>query len=61
MQGMFLAAITEFIEFEPIRVVAAILFRRVITLLAIQASEINYLTNVLLCHFSLLSHSGVEH
>jgi len=54
MQGVFLAAIAEFVELKTVRVVTAILFRRVITLLAVNASEVNYLTNILLCHFSLL-------
>jgi len=54
MQGVFLAPIAIFVEFETVRVVTTILLRRVITLLAINASEVDYLTNILLCHFSLL-------
>jgi len=50
MQGMFLAPMAVFVEFQPIRIVATILLSGVITLLALNASEVDHLTNIFLSH-----------
>src|SRR5262245_10629994 len=53
MQGVFLAATAVFLEFQPVRVVATILLGGVITLLAFDASEVNHLADIFLCHVVL--------
>jgi hypothetical protein len=54
MQGVFAASIAEFIELKTVRIVPLVLFRRVITLLAIAASEVNGHADIFLSHCTLL-------
>jgi len=54
MQGMFVAAMAVFIEFQPIRIVTTILFCGVVTFLAFGASEVDHLTDIFLSHVILL-------
>src|SRR5258706_13982504 len=60
MQGVLAAPIAEFVEFETIRIVAAILLSGVITFLALGASKVNHHTNIFLSHVYLsLNRGGV--
>jgi hypothetical protein len=53
MERMTAAPRTEFLELEPVLVVAAILFRGIVSLTALAARQGNNRTDCFLCHFSL--------
>jgi hypothetical protein len=55
MQGVLSAPVAKFIELQPVRIVATILLRSVITLLAFNTLEVNHHANVFLSHVSLLN------
>ena len=50
MQGMFSATLAKLLEFDPVRIVPAVLLGRVVPLLALRASEVNDHANILLRH-----------
>ena len=53
-----MAAVAVFVEFQPIWIVATILFCGVITLFALSAGEVNYLTDIFLSHAFPLAFKG---
>jgi hypothetical protein len=55
MQGVFLAAIAEFIELKPVGIVPAVLLAGVVALLALGALEVNHHAYIFLSHFSTLA------
>jgi pterin-4a-carbinolamine dehydratase len=54
MQGVLAATTAKFVEFKPIRIVAAVLFCGVVTFLAFVASQVNHHPNIFLSHFPLI-------